>query len=262
MRFDNKVVLVIGVGCGMGCVIVLVYVCEGVRVVVLVCMLWYGEEIIVQIIVLGGEVYLVGGDIVDCVVVGVMVDGVIEVFGVLDILVYCVVDMVLGLIVEMVDEIFDYLVCSNIQLLFWLVKDVVFYFFKVQDKGWIIFIFFGEVNCKYMLMLIFYSFSKVFMNVFVCGLVVEFGVLNILVNVIELGLIGIDYMFEILGEELFYCLVECFFVLCLGQLVDIVVVVLFFIFSEVFYIIGILLLVDGGVIMVVMFRVEEIFKGY
>lgn len=261
MRFDNKVVLVTGAGRGMGRAIALAYAREGARVVVSARTPRHGEETIAQITALGGEAHLVGGDIADRAAVGAMVDGAIEAFGALDILVHCAADTASGLIAEMADETFDHLVRSNIQSLFWLAKDAAPHLSKAQDKGRIIFISSGEANRKYTPTLIPYSSSKAFMNAFARGLAVEFGALNILVNVIEPGLIGTDHMLETLGEELPHRLAERFPVPRLGQSADIAAAALFLTSSEASYITGTSLLVDGGATMVAMPRVEEILKG-
>lgn len=175
---------------------------------------------------------------------------------------HCAADTASGLIAEMADETFDHLVRSNIQSLFWLAKDAAPHLSKAQDKGRIIFISSGEANRKYTPTLIPYSSSKAFMNAFARGLAVEFGALNILVNVIEPGLIGTDHMLETLGEELPHRLAERFPVPRLGQSADIAAAALFLTSSEASYITGTSLLVDGGATMVAMPRVEEILKGY
>lgn len=262
MRFKDKVVLVTGAGRGMGRAIALAYAQEGARVVVSARTPRHGEETVAQITSLGGEAHLVGGDIADRAAVKAMVEGGMERFGALDILVHCAADTASGLIAEMADDTFDHLVRSNIQSLFWLAKDAAPHLSKAQDKGRIIFISSGEANRKYTPTLIPYSASKAFMNAFARGLAVEFGALNILVNVIEPGLIGTDHMFESLGEELPHRLAERFPVPRLGQSADIAAASLFLTSSEASYITGTSLLVDGGATMVAMPKVEEILKGH
>jgi 3-oxoacyl-[acyl-carrier protein] reductase len=151
---------------------------------------------------------------------------------------------------------------SNIQSLFWLAKDAAPHLAKAQDKGRIIFISSGEANRKYTPTLIPYGSSKAFMNAFARGLAVEFGALNILVNVIEPGLIGTDHMLETLGEELPHRLAEHFPVPRLGQSADIASAALFLTSNEASYITGTSLLVDGGATMVTLPKVEEILKGH
>ncbi|PMZ30754.1 oxidoreductase, partial [Pseudomonas sp. GW247-3R2A] len=83
----------------------------------------YGEETIAQIKALGAQACLVGGDIADREAIKSMVQGGVEHFGGLDIVVHCAADTSHGLIAEMADDTFDHIVRSNIQSLFWLAKD-------------------------------------------------------------------------------------------------------------------------------------------
>ncbi|MDA7086287.1 SDR family oxidoreductase [Pseudomonas sp. SA3-5] len=262
MRFQDKVVLITGAGRGMGRAIARAYAKEGARVVVSARTAMHGTETVAQIHHLGAQASLVGGDIADRAAIKAMVDGAIEAFGALDIVVHCAADTAHGLITEMADETFDHLVRSNIQSLFWLAKDAAPHLSKAQDKGRIIFISSGEANRKYTPTLIPYASSKAFMNAFARGLAVEFGALNILVNVIEPGLIGTDHMLETLGEELPHRLAENFPVPRLGQSADIASAALFLTSNEASYITGTSLLVDGGATMVTLPKVEEILKGH
>lgn len=189
-----------------------------------------------------------------------MIDGAIHHFNKLDIVVHCAADTAHGLIAEMSDETFDHLVRSNIQSLFWLAKDAAPHLAKAENKGRIIFISSGEANRKYTPTLIPYGSSKAFMNAFARGLAVEFGALNILVNVVEPGLIGTDNMLNTLGEELPQLLAENFPIPRLGQSADIASAVLFLTSSDANYITGTSLLVDGGATMVSLPKVEELLK--
>src|SRR5690554_2853237 len=162
MKFENKVVLVTGAGRGMGRAVALEYARQGANVVVSARTAEYGEETVKQIRALKAECALVGGDIADRDAVRAMIDGAINAF--------------------------DHLVRSNIQSLFWLAKDAAPHLSKASDKGRIVFISSGEANRKYTPTLIPYGSSKAFMNAFARGLAVEFGAINILVNVVEPGL--------------------------------------------------------------------------
>ena len=88
MKFRDKVVLVTGAGRGMGRAIALAYAREGAKVVVSARTARYGEETISQIKALGGEACLVGGDIADREAIKSMVEGGVERFGGLDIVVH------------------------------------------------------------------------------------------------------------------------------------------------------------------------------
>src|SRR5690606_7635390 len=183
---------------GMGRAIALEYAKQGAKVVVSARTARYGEETVKQINALGGSACLVGGDIADRAAIRSMVEGGVDAFGSLDIVVHCAADAPHGLIAEMTDDSIDRLVRSNVQSLFWLAKDAAPYLSKAKDKGRLIFISSGEANRKYTPMLIGYGSSKAFMNAFARGLAVEFGSLNILVNVVEPGLVGTDRMTEAL----------------------------------------------------------------
>ncbi|MBD1552561.1 SDR family NAD(P)-dependent oxidoreductase [Pseudomonas typographi] len=262
MRFKDKVVLVTGAGRGMGRAIALAYAKEGARVVVSARTSIFGEQTISQIVALGGEACLAGGDIADRESIRAMVERGVEVFGALDIVVHCAADAPHGLIVDTSDETFDHLVRSNIQSLFWLAKDAAPHLSKATDKGRLIYISSGEANRKYTPRLIPYGASKAFMNAFARGLAVEFGALNILVNVVEPGLIGTDRMNEALGEALPHKLAAHFPVARLGQSQDIASAVLFLTSNEASYITGTSLLVDGGATMVALPPMEDILKDH
>lgn len=262
MKFLDKVVLVTGAGRGMGRAIALAYAREGARVVVSARTAHHGEETIRQIQALGREACLVGGDIADRAAIRAMVQGGVERFGGLDIVVHCAADTSHGLIADMNDDIFDHIVRSNIQSLFWLAKDSAPYLSKARDKGRLIFISSGEANRKYTPRLIAYGSSKAFMNAFARGLAVEFGAMDILVNVVEPGLIGTDHMLDTLGNELPHKLAAHFPVARLGESADIAHAVLFLSSNEASYITGTSLLVDGGATMVALPKVEEILKGH
>ncbi|ANG64423.1 oxidoreductase [Marinobacterium aestuarii] len=261
MRYKDKVVLVTGAGRGMGRAIALAYAREGAQVVVSARTAKYGEETIAQILALGAQACLVGGDIADRAAIKSMIEGAVETFGALDILVHCAADTARGLISEMSDDTFDHIVRSNIQSLFWLAKDAAPYLCRAQDKGRIIFISSGEANRKYTPTLIPYGSSKAFMNAFARGLAVEFGALNILVNVIEPGLIGTDHMLHTLGDDLPHKLAAHFPVARLGESADIASAALFLTSSEASYITGTSLLVDGGATMVAMPKVDDVLKA-
>ncbi|MEH6482980.1 MULTISPECIES: SDR family NAD(P)-dependent oxidoreductase [Pseudomonas] len=261
MSFRDKVVLITGAGRGMGRVIALAYAREGAKIVVSARTAKYGEQTVEQIQALGAQACLVGGDIADREAISSMVQGAVERFGGLDVVVHCAADTSHGLMAEMPDDTFDHIVRSNIQSLFWLAKDSAPYLSKAVDKGRLIFISSGEANRKYTPRLIAYSASKAFMNAFARGLAVEFGVMNILVNVVEPGLIGTDHMFETLGGDLAHKLAENFPVGRLGESADIANAVLFLTSNQASYITGTSLLVDGGATMVAMPKVEDILKG-
>lgn len=262
MRFTDKVVLITGAGRGMGRAIALAYAREGAHVVVSARTESRGAETVSLIEALGGKACLVGGDVADRAAIKAMVDGSVEAFGALDIVVHCAADTSRGFIIDMPDDTFDHIVRSNIQSLFWLAKDAAPHLSKARDKGRLIFISSGEANRKYTPQLIPYGSSKAFMNAFARGLASEFGALNILVNVVEPGLIGTDHMHETLGQELPHTLASNFPVPRLGRSEDIASAVMFLTSNEASYITGTSLLVDGGATMVNMPKIDAALKAH
>lgn len=262
MRFTDKVVLITGAGRGMGRAMALAFGREGAKVVVSARTQSRGEETVKLIEAEGGKACLVGGDVADRQAVKAMIEGGVEVFGGLDILVHCAADTSHGLIAEMPDETFDHIVRSNVQALFWLAKDAAPYLSKATDKGRLIYISSGEANRKYTPRLIPYGSTKAFMNAFARGLAVEFGALNILVNVVEPGLIGTDHMYEALGADLPQTLAENFPVPRVGKPEEIASAVMFLASSEASYITGSNLLVDGGATMVSLPKISGSIKAH
>ncbi|HXR02753.1 MAG TPA: SDR family oxidoreductase [Pseudomonas sp.] len=260
MRFKDKVVLVTGAGRGMGRAIALAFAAQGARVVVSARTASRGQETVELIEAAGSQACLVLGDVADRVAVKGMIQGAVEAFGALDILVHCAADTSSGLIVEMHDDTFDHIVRSNVQALFWLAKDAAPYLSRSPDKGRLIFISSGEANRKYTPRLIAYGSTKAFMNAFARGLAVEMGALNILVNVVEPGLIGTDHMHETLGHALPDTLAANFPVPRVGKPEEIASAVLFLASNEASYITGTSLLVDGGATMVALPRIDTALK--
>lgn len=93
---------------------------------------------------------------------------------------------------------------------------------------------------------LYYVVSKVGVNGFICVVVLELVGDGIIVNGVEFGLVVI----LVLGSfgDVVVLVVYIFFG-CVGQLLDIVYVMFFFVFDEVSYIIGQILVVDGGVLL-------------
>ncbi|MGH8416905.1 MAG: SDR family NAD(P)-dependent oxidoreductase [Pseudomonas sp.] len=261
MRFKDKVVLVTGAGRGMGRAIALAFAREGAKVVVSARTESRGQETVALIEAAGAAACLVGGDVADRAAVKGMIEGGVDAFGTLDILVHCAADTSSGLIVEMADETFDHIVRSNVQALFWLAKDATPHLSRSADKGRLIYISSGEANRKYTPRLIPYGSTKAFMNAFARGLAVELGALNVLVNVVEPGLIGTDHMHETLGHELPDTLASNFPVPRVGRPEEIASAVMFLASNEASYITGTSLLVDGGATMVALPKIDASLKN-
>lgn len=257
MRFKDKVVLVTGAGRGMGRAIALAFAREGAKVVVAARAPGNGEETVAQIQALGRQAVLVLGDVGERQDVKAMVERGAAAFAGLDVVVHCAADTAHGLVAEMADDAFDYLVRCNIQSLFWLAKDALPHLSLAKDKGRLIYISSGGANRSFTPRLVPYHSSKAFMNAFARNLAVEFGPHNVLVNVVEPGLIGTDRMLGELGEDLPKVFASQFPVPRLGQSADIASAVLFMASNEASYITGTSLLVDGGATMVSLPKLDE-----
>lgn len=245
-RFGGKVVLVTGAGRGMGRAIADAFAAEGARLVIAARTPRYGEEAVAAIRERGGEAVLVCGDMAERQAITAMIDTAIASYGQLDVLVHCAADNAHAPVVKMADEAFDYLVRSNIQSLFWIAKDAAPYLGKAADKGRLIYISSGSANRNYVPGLIPYASSKAFMNAFARGLAVEFGPLNILVNVVEPGMVASARMKSELSDSQADAIAANFPVPRPGEPDEIAAAVLFMASAQASYITGAALLVDGG----------------
>lgn len=84
MELENKIIIIIGVSSGIGKVVVLFFVWEGVYLFLGVCRSYELEVIIIEIKVNGGCVMFFVGDVIDEVYLFVLVEWVIVEFGWLD----------------------------------------------------------------------------------------------------------------------------------------------------------------------------------
>lgn len=245
-RYAGKVVLVTGAGRGMGKAIADAFANEGATVVISARTRSYGEAAVQQIRERGGKASLVGGDISDRQAVKTMIEDAVREHGKLDIVVHCAADNAHARVVDMEDEAYDYLVKSNVHSLFWLAKDAAPYLSKSEDKGRLIYISSGSANRTFIPGLIPYAATKAYMNAFARGLAVEFGPLNILVNVVEPGMIASDRMKGELNDAQVSAIAANFPVPRPGETEEVASAVLFMASREASYITGSALLVDGG----------------
>ncbi|RJF91719.1 SDR family NAD(P)-dependent oxidoreductase [Noviherbaspirillum saxi] len=249
-RYAGKVVLVTGAGRGMGKAIADAFASEGATVVISARTLSYGEAAVQQIRERGGKASLVNGDISDRAAVKAMFDDAVQAHGQLDVVVHCAADNAHGRVTEMEDEAYDYLIKSNIHSLFWIAKDAAPHLSRAEGKGRLIYISSGSANRTFIPGLIPYAATKAYMNAFARGLAVEFGPLNILVNVIEPGMIASDRMKGELNDAQASAISANFPVPRPGESEEIAAAVLFMASKEASYITGSSLLVDGGASMV------------
>lgn len=245
-RFENKVALVIGGGRGMGRTIAERFVAEGATVVITARAIKYGEQTVADIKAKGGKAFLVPCEINNRASMKNMVEEAARLAGKLDIVVLSAAANTGGLIENMSDEAIDELIHSNIHSLFWLAKDVVPHLSKAKDKGRLILISSSSANRVFMPGLLGYVSSKAFMNCFGRGLAPEFGPHNILVNIVESGMVASDRFKTELSDEAAAAITRSFPVPRVGTPDDIADSVLFLSSNEASYISGATLIVDGG----------------
>jgi 3-oxoacyl-[acyl-carrier protein] reductase len=248
-RFADQVALVTGAGRGVGRAIAEAFAAEGAKVVVSARKAALGEQVVAKITKLGGQAALTVGDVSRRADIGAMVRAAERAFGGLDIVVHCAADAAMARVADMSDEMFDTQVHANIHSLFWLAKDALPLLVRAKHKGRLIYISSGAANRSFTPGLIPYMASKAYMNAFARGLANEVGRDNVLVNVVEPGLIASDRMREHLDETRAAKIAANFPVARVGQPSEIAAAVLYLSSPEAGYITGTTLLVDGGATM-------------
>jgi 3-oxoacyl-[acyl-carrier protein] reductase len=248
-RFDNKVALITGAGRGIGRAIAETFAAEGARVIVSARTATYGERVVDAIRARGGNATLALGDVSKRGEVSAMIQAAQHAYGGLDIVVHCAADASMSRIAVMSDEVFDTQVHANIHSLFWIAKDALPLLKQAKDKGRLIYISSGAANRSFTPGLIPYMASKAYMNAFARGLANEVGHDNVLVNVIEPGLIASDRMREHLDEATAASICAAFPVPRVGLPAEIASAAMYLASPEAGYITGTTLLVDGGATM-------------
>jgi 3-oxoacyl-[acyl-carrier protein] reductase len=175
-----------------------------------------------------------------------MVEATVARFGGLDIVVHSAAQWIQKEVVDMSEDEFDDMVQSNIHSLFWLAKDAAPYLSQAKDKGRIVLNSSGSANRQYVPGLVCYTATKAYMNFFSRGLALELGKRNILVNVVEPGLIASDRVKGNIDDTILNALTANHPVPRPGTPEEIAASVLFLASKEAGYITGSSILVDGG----------------
>lgn len=257
-KFKQKVVLVTGGGRGIGKAIVQAFAEQGAKVMIAARTLSYGEELLASLIEQGVEAAVVQAVNSDRASMKAMVEKTVETFGGLDIVVHSAAHWVQNEVVDMPEHEFEEMVTSNINSLFWLARDCEPYLSKAKDKGRLVFISSGSANRQYVPGLVCYTATKAYMNFFARGLALELGKRNILVNVVEPGLIASDRVKGNIDDSILEALTTTYPVPRAGLPKEIAASVLFLCSNDAAYVTGTSLLVDGGGSMAAMPDLERI----
>jgi 3-oxoacyl-[acyl-carrier protein] reductase len=257
-RFSGKVVLVTGGGRGIGKAIAEAFAAAGAKVMIAARTIEYGKEVVETLTAQGVEAAVVQAENSNRASMKSMVEKTVERFGGIDIVVHSAANWVQGDVVDMAEKDFEDMIDSNIKSLYWLTKDAAPYLSKAADKGRLIFISSGSANRQYMSGLISYTATKAYMNFFARGLALELGSKNILVNVVEPGLVASDRVSGNISEPVLDALTSTYPVPRPGIPKDVADSVLFLASNEAGYITGSSLLVDGGGSMAPMVDLESV----
>lgn len=260
-KFSEKVVLVTGAGRGIGKAIATAFAEDGAKLMLAARTLAHGAEALNELRKAGFEAAVVQAENSDRQSMQAMVEATIATYGRLDVVVHSAAHWVQGEVLDMAEADFDAMLSSNIQSLFWLARDTAPYLSQAPDKGRLIYISSGSANRQYVPGLICYTATKAYMDFFARGLAMELGKHNILVNVVEPGLIASDRVNANISQPVLNALTSGYPIARPGQPEDIAASVLFLASNAAAYVTGASLLVDGGSSMAPMPDLEKILAG-
>lgn len=244
LNFVGCIVLVMGVVSGIGVVVVRQLVVQGVCVVIMLWQWVFLQVLVVWIEVEGGVVLVVVvGDVIVVGDVWYIVQVFWEVLQCVDILVNVVGGFWL-ISVDVDDDVWEEVIVLNFFVVWWMIQ-VLLFGMQVQVWGWVI-NFSGlmelcVVNVVIVVKVVLYLWSK--------GLLLEVVGQGIMVNVIVLGCINSVQILECLyfiEESWCVFIVGNILIGCFGEFEEVVLLVVFLFLLLVGYIIGVVILVDGG----------------
>lgn len=256
---DQVVVIIGGIGV-LGKVIVVYLVEEGVKVVILGCKVEVGNVIVNEIKVKGGEVMFFVMNVLDEVILEQNLKDIFVVYGCVDVLLNVVGGNMLGVMIVFIGNFFD-LKVDEFQKVFNLNFIGIVLFIQVflklmveQKKGVIVNFFFMVVFCL-MICVCGYVVVKVgifnFIVFMVNEVVMKFGE-GICVNVIVLGFFLIEQnCILLINEDGIY--IQCgndvicqILFKCFGKVEELCGIIQYFISDVSSFVIGIVVVVDGG----------------
>lgn len=247
----NWVVLVIGVFLGIGWVCVLCLVVDGFVVVVGGRNVDWVGVVVDEILVVGGMVIMVLGDVVELGYGEVVVVTVVGMFGCFDVLVNVVGVIIWSDVEGISDEEWYWVMSINVDGLFWISRVVLFVLWLVGG-GVIVNISFINGLVGVVGLVVYCVFKGVVIN-FIWVMVLDYVVEGIWVNVVCLGVVDI-YMLYLECDRMVdeVCFINFFDILegCILVVEEVVYLVVFLVDDCLWYVNGVNFSVDGGYMVV------------
>ena len=244
-RLQNKVAIVTGSGQGIGAAIAGIFAEEGASVVVATRTEKTGRETVGQIRAAGGEATLIVSDIGTVNAVNNVIDGTLQAYGQIDIMVHNAASFLGGMIEEYKDEDLDTVLAVNLKACFRLTHACIPHMRK-QGGGRILVT--SSVTGPRVAMpgTAYYAASKAGVNGFIRSAAVELAADNITVNGVEPGFILTPAMDLLADENARKEMARYIPNGDLGEPNDIAYAMLYLASDEAKYVTGQTLVVDGG----------------